>query len=145
MGEKYLLSTQGVMPMGFRIANLHFYGTADGIIVDPTLVGEVHFARTIVDNLNELTNLRARIVELEARLDIGTGNMYDVVVAENEKLRARIAVAVTRLHNLENMRDGTVDWPAGEDETDDQIRKAIADLEGKPYDNSDDSTAEPDA
>lgn len=33
--------------------------------------------------------LRARIAELEARLDIGTGNMYDVVCAENERLRER--------------------------------------------------------
>ena len=35
--------------------------------------------------------LRERIVDLESRLDLGTGNMYDVVVAENERLTHRIA------------------------------------------------------
>jgi len=35
----------------------------------------------------ERDRFRERCEELEARLDLGTGNMYDVVCAENEKLR----------------------------------------------------------
>jgi hypothetical protein len=36
---------------------------------------------------NERDALRERCADLELRLDIGTGNMYDVVVLENEKLQ----------------------------------------------------------
>jgi len=34
--------------------------------------------------------LRERCAELEARLDLYTGNMYDLVVSENERLRAEL-------------------------------------------------------
>ena len=41
----------------------------------------------------ERDRFRERCEELEARLDLGTGNMYDVVCAENEKLREVVARA----------------------------------------------------
>lgn len=51
----------------------------------------------LVSQIAELTaerdRFRKRCEELEARLDLGTGNMYDVVCAENEKLREAIARA----------------------------------------------------
>ena len=41
--------------------------------------------------LREREAAKERIVELESRLDLGTGNMYDVVVCENQKLREKVA------------------------------------------------------
>ena len=38
----------------------------------------------------EAQRFRERCAELEARLDLYTGNMYDLVVSENERLRAEL-------------------------------------------------------
>ena len=50
---------------------------------------------SLISQIAELTaerdRFRDRCAELEARLDLGPGNMYDVVCAENEKFREAIA------------------------------------------------------
>ena len=45
--------------------------------------------------------LNARIAELELRLDVYNGNMYDVVVDENAKLEAQVVIANKRIAELE--------------------------------------------
>jgi len=52
------------------------------------------------DLTTQRDNFRARCADLESRLDIGTGNMYDVVVLENEMLRARVAELVEQCNTI---------------------------------------------
>lgn len=62
----------------------------------------------------QMEALRARVIELEARLDLETGNIYDVVVAENEKLREEVKAlkeAGTRLFGNLGMLHQYVDIP----------------------------------
>lgn len=48
---------------------------------------EIERLQSVCDqNVSEIELLRNRIAELEERLDIDYGNMYDVIVAENERL-----------------------------------------------------------
>lgn len=71
---------------------------------------------------SERDALRARVVELEARLDIGTGNMYDVVVQENERLRARAEKAEDALKDADEDAERLAkilyechdSWPVGD-------------------------------
>jgi len=46
-------------------------------------------------------NLEDYIAELELRLDVYNGNMYDVVVDENAKLEAQVVIANKRIAELE--------------------------------------------
>ena len=47
-------------------------------------------ASTIVVLCNEIDETRARIAELELRLDAYNGNLLDVLLAENERLREEV-------------------------------------------------------
>lgn len=55
---------------------------------------------TIDKWVNRANQYKDRCVELELRLDVGTGNLYEVVVAENERLRARNAEVCKALSDL---------------------------------------------
>lgn len=56
-----------------------------GLLADA--LNEIERLQSVCDqNVSEIELLRNRIAELEERLDIDYGNMYDVIVAENERL-----------------------------------------------------------
>jgi len=50
--------------------------------------------------LDEIDSLRARVVELESRLDLETGNLYDVVAQDNERLRARVTELIKQCNDV---------------------------------------------
>ena len=61
---------------------------------------EVHWDCKIAQLEAENAASQERIEDLELRLDVYNGNMYDVVVLENERLRSELAALREQVANL---------------------------------------------
>ena len=66
---------------------------------------EVHWDCKIAQLEAENAASQERIEDLELRLDVYNGNMYDVVVLENERLRSENAALRERVDNLKMTKD----------------------------------------